>query len=72
MVASWARSLAAQHDELPAGGADRRAVVAAEVGDGLEVGGEPAGQPDQLDVALRFALEAAAGRDAVEVAIRRA
>ena len=61
--------LAAQHDELAAHGADGWAVVVAEVGDGLEVGREPPGQPHQLDIALRFALEPAAGRNAVQVTV---
>ena len=41
----------------------------AEVGDGLEVRGEPAGEPHQLDVALRLALQAAARLDTVQVAV---
>src|ERR1700684_2052728 len=44
--------LAAQHDELRAGRADRRPAVAAEVGARLEVRHQAAGQPHQLDVAL--------------------
>jgi hypothetical protein len=41
----------------------------AEIGDGLEVRRQPAGEPHQLDVALSLALQAAAGLDAVEVAV---
>jgi hypothetical protein len=52
--------LPAQQDEVRAGGLDRRAVVLAEVGDGLVVRRELAGQPHQLDVALRLALQPAA------------
>ncbi|HEX9674532.1 MAG TPA: hypothetical protein VGA07_01000 [Anaerolineales bacterium] len=48
---------------------DGRAIVPAEVGDGLKVGGELAGEPHDLHVALGFALEHAAGADAVEIAI---
>lgn len=44
-------------------------VVAAEVCNGLEVGGEPAGQPHQLHVALAFAFQSAAGLNTVEVAV---
>lgn len=44
--------LATQHDELGAGRADRRSIVAAELGDRLEVRHQPSGQPYQLDVAL--------------------
>ena len=61
--------LAAQHDELAADVADGLAVVLAEVGDGLEVRHQAAGQPHQLDVALRLALQAPARLDAVEVAV---
>ena len=61
--------LATQHDELAARVADRAAVVAAEVGDGLEVRRQPLGQPHELDVALGFALQAPAGLDAIEVAV---
>jgi hypothetical protein len=61
--------LAAQLHELTAGLADAGAVVAAEVGDRLEVRGEPAGEPDQLEVALRLALEASARGQPVEVAV---
>jgi hypothetical protein len=45
------------------------ALVLAEIGDRLEVRCEAAGQPDQLDVALTLAFEAAARRNAVEIAI---
>ncbi len=60
---------AAQHDELAAHGADGAAVVLAEVGDGLEVGRQPPGEPHQLDIALRFALQPPARLDAVQVAV---
>jgi hypothetical protein len=40
-----------------------------EVGDGLEVRSEPAGEPHQLDIALRLALQAAARLDTVQVAV---
>ena len=61
--------LPAQQDELAADPADRLAVVAAEVGDGLEVGHQPTREPDQLDVALRLAFEPPAGLDAVQVPV---
>ena len=61
--------LAAQHDELAAHGADGATVVLAEVGDGLEVGREPPGQPHQLEIALRFALEPPARLDAVQIPV---
>ena len=61
--------LPAQLHEAAADVADAVAVVAAEVGDGLEVGRQSTGEPHQLDVALRFALEPPAGRDAVQVPV---
>ena len=61
--------LAAQHDELAAYLADRRPIVLAEVGNGLEVRHQPSGQPHQLDVALRLALQPTAGLDAIQVAV---
>jgi hypothetical protein len=61
--------IATDHDELRAGRADRQAVVATEVGDGLEVRGQSPSQPHQLDIASAFALQPAAGLDAVEVAV---
>ena len=59
----------AQIDEPAAGGSDRRAVVLPEVGDGLEVGSQPSGQPHQLDVALSLPLQPAARGDLVDVAV---
>jgi hypothetical protein len=61
--------VAAQRDELLADLADGRAVVPAEVGDGLEVRREPAGQPDQLEIARAFALEPTRRLHLVEIAI---
>lgn len=61
--------LATQHDELRAGRMDRRPIVAAEVGDRLEIRHQAAGQPHQLDVALAFPFEPAARLDAIEIAI---
>ena len=60
---------AAQDDELAAGGADRLSVVAPEVGQGLEVGRELAGEPDQLEIAAGLLLEATAGGHPVQVAV---
>src|SRR6266516_4454914 len=47
---------AAQHHELAADLADRLAIVPAEVGYGLEVRHQAAGQPNQLDVARALPL----------------
>lgn len=60
---------AAQFHELRAGPSDGRAVVAPEVGDGLVVGRQAAGQPHKLDIPPRFAFQAAAGWDPVQVAV---
>ena len=59
----------AHHNEFAANLADGRAVVLAEIGDGLEIGGEAARQPHRLNIALAFPLEAAARLHAVEVAV---
>src|SRR5262249_52439601 len=48
---------------------ERRAVVLAKVGDRLEVGRQPPGQPHQLDIALRFPFEPPARLHAVEIAV---
>ena len=69
IASSNSPSSAAQQDELAADLADGFAVVAAEVGDRLEVRRQPPGEPDQLDVALRFALQPTARRHAVQVAV---
>ncbi len=55
--------------ELRTSRTDGRSIVAAEVGDGLEVRHQAAGQPHQLEVALGLSFEPAAGGDAVEVAV---
>ncbi len=60
---------AAQPDKLGAHRPDRHAVVLAEVGNRLEVGRQPPGQPHQLDIALRFAFQPPARLNAVEVAV---
>jgi hypothetical protein len=62
--------LAAQQHEVTTDVANAFTVVAAEVRNGLEVGGQPAGQPHQLHVALALTLQAATGLDAVEIAIQ--
>ena len=59
---------AQQHEraeDLPEG----MTVVAAEVGNGLEVGLEVAKQPDHLNVPPRLCLQAPAGADPIEVAV---
>ena len=61
--------VAAQHHEATTDIAYPLAVVASEVGNRLEVGREPAGQPHQLHVPLAFPFQPAAGLDPVEVAI---
>src|ERR1700736_2661747 len=60
---------AAQHHELAADLADRLAVVLAEVGYGLEVRHQAAGQPNQLDVALALPLQAPARLHPIEVSV---
>ena len=62
--------LAAEHHEAAADVANAFAVIAAEVCNGLEVGGEPASQPHQFHVALAFALQPAAGLDAIEIPVQ--
>jgi len=59
----------AQQHELLADLANRLAVVAAEVSDRLEVRCQTPGEPDQLEVALRLGLQAAAGLHPVEIAV---
>ena len=61
--------LAADHDELAADVADAGTVVAAEVGDGLEVRRQASGQPHQLDVALALPLQAPTALHAVDVTV---
>ena len=50
--------------------ADRPPIVLAEVGNGLEVWHQASRQPHDLDVALRLALQPAAGLDPVQVSGR--
>jgi hypothetical protein len=61
--------VATRFDELATDLADRRAVVAAEVGDRLKVGRQTPCQPYQLNVALRLAFESAAGLNPVQIAV---
>src|SRR5918993_5447947 len=70
LAASEQPKAAAQEDERAAGVADRLSVVTPEVGQGLEVRRELAGQPDQLEIATSLALEATARRHPVQVAIK--
>jgi hypothetical protein len=60
---------AAKHHELAAHHYDRWSIVTAEIGNRLEVWRHAPGQRHQLDIALRLALEPAAGWDAVQVAV---
>ena len=59
----------AQDHELPEHGPEGGAVVASEVGDGLEVRLQAPDEPDHLDVAVRLGLQAPAGSHPVEVAV---
>src|SRR5882757_6598967 len=59
----------AQHHELTADLADGLAIVLAEVGYGLEVRHQTAGQPNQLDVALALPFQAPARLHPIEVSI---
>jgi hypothetical protein len=61
--------LTAQPDELATHGSDGWSVVLAEASDGLVIRLELAGEPHQLEVAAGLLLEAAAGRDTVEIAV---
>ena len=60
----------AEQDELPAHSLQGRRMVPAEIGDGLEVRGEPPQEPHQFDVAVGLLLQPAAGANAVEVAVQ--
>jgi hypothetical protein len=59
----------AQQHELAKHGAKRRAIVAPEVGDDLEVRFQAAQQPNNLDVAMGFALQPAARPHPVQIAV---
>src|SRR6266481_5459966 len=59
----------AQHHELTADLADGLAIVLPEVGYRLEVRHQAAGQPNQLDVALAFSLQAPARLHPIEVSV---
>jgi hypothetical protein len=61
--------LAAQRDELAAHLTNGLAIVLAEICDRLEVRCQLPGQPDHLDIALAFPLQAPARRHAIEVAV---
>src|SRR3954452_426240 len=60
---------AAEHHELTANLADGLAIVLAEVGYRLEVGHQPAGQPNQLDVALALPFQTPARLHPIEVSV---
>jgi hypothetical protein len=59
----------AQHHELTADLADRLTIVFPEVGYGLEVRHQAAGQPHQLDVALALPFQAPARLHPIEVSV---
>ena len=61
--------LAAQQHELAEHRAEGVAVIAAEVGDGLEVWLQVPQQPDHLDIAVGLGFQPAAGPDPVEVTV---
>jgi len=50
-------------------GLEAGAVVAAEVGDGLVIGGELAHEPDEFQVAVTFLFQLARGAQAMEIAV---
>ena len=58
----------AQKDEGPARPHDRRSVVAAKIGDRLEVGDKPAQQPHRLDIAPALPLQSPRRANLVEIA----
>src|SRR5438270_13658100 len=57
----------AKLDKLTTHRSDSRAIILAEVGNRLEVRGEPPSKPHQLDIALRFPFEPPARLHAVEI-----
>lgn len=50
--------LAARHNKLTAAIADAFAIVSPKVSNGLEIGRQPTEQPRQLNIPLRFSLQA--------------
>src|SRR6185436_5370592 len=60
---------AAQRDELAADLTNGLAIVLAEVRDRLEVRRQLPGQPDHLDIALAFPLQASARRNPIKIAV---
>jgi len=61
--------LAAQGDELLAGVANAGAVVAAEIGNGLEVGRQVPSEPHDFNVALGLPLQPAARLHPIQIAV---
>ena len=59
----------AQQYELAERGAKRRAIVAPEIGDGLEGRFQSRQQPDDLDVAMTLRLQPPARSDPVQIAV---
>ena len=68
LAAEQIQLLAEQH-ELAEHRAEGLAVIAAEIGDGLEVGLQVPQQPDHLDIAVGLGFQPAARADAVQVAV---
>lgn len=62
--------LSAQNNELAAHGPDGGAIGLTEIGDRLEVGGQPPGQPHQFDVALGLTLKPPARLDPVQIPVK--
>src|SRR5215510_11754309 len=61
--------LAAQRDELATHLTNGLAIVLAEVRNGLEVRRQLPDQPDHLDIALAFPLQASARRNSIKIAV---
>jgi hypothetical protein len=57
----------AQHHEGATGSNDRRAIIATEIGDRLEVRRQPPQQPHRLDIAPAFALKTPRRTNLVEI-----
>ena len=61
--------LAAQRNELATDLTNGFAIVLAEIRNGLEVRRQLPGQPDHLDIALAFPLQAPARRNPIKIAV---
>lgn len=70
LLATVEADLLAQQDEVLVSRLQCRAVVLAEVGEGLVAWPQTLGQPDHFQVAYRLTLQPTAGMDAVQVAVK--